>query len=174
MKCNGYVCRNPSTLGYAYKDMQAEGVNSTKLLFSLLLRRLTSDSVACKEELAIVKREYRDYLKSLFLPHIAMPPVFLKRQSRGFSDLDILKICVEKMHKLYTINENRTKICCTLDTFHFLCSRVIVRQTARKTIHKRSISGGLFGCGNCVRQSLFLLYGRLSCGGDFYGQWLTG
>lgn len=55
---------DPSTLGYAYKDMQAEGINSTKLLFSLLLQRLTSDSVACKEELAIVKREYRDYLKS--------------------------------------------------------------------------------------------------------------
>ena len=52
------------TLAYAYKDMQSEGVNSTKLLFSLLLQRLTSDSVACKEELAIVKREYRDYLKS--------------------------------------------------------------------------------------------------------------
>ena len=55
---------DPETLAYAYKDMQSEGVNSTKLLFSLLLRRLTSASVACKDELAIVKREYQDIMRS--------------------------------------------------------------------------------------------------------------
>ena len=55
---------DPSSLECAFNDIQSDGVNPTKLLFSLLLRRLTSDSVACKEELAIVKREYRDYLKS--------------------------------------------------------------------------------------------------------------
>lgn len=54
---------DPSTLGYAYKDMQSEGVNSTKLLFSLLLKRLSSSSVSCQDELAIVKREYQDYMR---------------------------------------------------------------------------------------------------------------
>ena len=51
------------TLAYAYKDMQSEGVNSTKLLFSLLLKRLSSSSVSCQDELAIVKREYQDYMR---------------------------------------------------------------------------------------------------------------
>lgn len=55
---------DPGVLSYALKDMQSAGVNSTKLLFSLLLKRLTFDSVACKEELAIVKREYQDYMRS--------------------------------------------------------------------------------------------------------------
>lgn len=54
---------DPASLACAYNDMQSDGVNSTKLLFSLLLRRLTFDSVACKEELSIVKREYYDYLQ---------------------------------------------------------------------------------------------------------------
>lgn len=54
---------DPSSLACAYNDMQSDGVNSTKLLFSLLLRRLTFDSVACKEELSIVKREYYDYFQ---------------------------------------------------------------------------------------------------------------
>lgn len=53
---------DPTTLGYALKDMQLYNVNSTKLLFSLLLRHLTSDSVACKEELLFAKREYLDYV----------------------------------------------------------------------------------------------------------------
>lgn len=53
---------DPTTLGYALKDMQSYNVNSTKLLFSLLLRHLTSDSVACKEELLFAKREYLDYV----------------------------------------------------------------------------------------------------------------
>ncbi len=54
---------DPTALGYAFKDMQSYNVNSTKLLFSLLLRHLTSDSVACKEELAIVKKEYQDFMR---------------------------------------------------------------------------------------------------------------
>ena len=54
---------DPTSLACAYNDMQSDGVNSAKLLFSLLLRRLTFDSVACKEELSIVKREYYDYLQ---------------------------------------------------------------------------------------------------------------
>ncbi len=54
---------DPETLGYAYNDMQSDGVNSTKLIFSLLLRRLTSASVACKEELSMVKREYQGYMR---------------------------------------------------------------------------------------------------------------
>lgn len=54
---------DPSVLAYAFADMKADGVNSTKLLFSLLLRRLTSDSVACREELAVVKREYQDFMR---------------------------------------------------------------------------------------------------------------
>lgn len=53
---------DPTALGYAFNDMQSNNVNSTKLLFSLLLRHLTSDSVACKEELLMVKREYQDYV----------------------------------------------------------------------------------------------------------------
>lgn len=53
---------DPMALGYALKDMQADSVNSTKLLFSLLLRRLTSASVACKEELLFAKREYLNYV----------------------------------------------------------------------------------------------------------------
>ena len=53
---------DPMALGYALKDMQADSVNSTKLLFSLLLRRLTSASVACKEELLFAKREYMNYV----------------------------------------------------------------------------------------------------------------
>ena len=56
---------DPTALGYAFKDMQADSVNSTKLLFSLLLRRLTSASVACKEELAIVKKEYQDFMRGV-------------------------------------------------------------------------------------------------------------
>lgn len=56
---------DPTALGYALKDMQADSVNSTKLLFSLLLKRLTSASVACKEELAIVKKEYQDFMRGL-------------------------------------------------------------------------------------------------------------
>lgn len=51
------------TLCYAYEDMKAAGVNSTKLLFSLLLRRLSADDVACKDALAVVKREYQDYMR---------------------------------------------------------------------------------------------------------------
>ena len=54
---------DPETLAYAYKDMESEGVNSTKLLFSLLLKRLSSSSVSCQDELAIVKREYQDYMR---------------------------------------------------------------------------------------------------------------
>ena len=54
---------DPGVLSYALKDMQSDAVNSTKLLFSLLLKHLTSDSVACKDELAIVKREYQDYMR---------------------------------------------------------------------------------------------------------------
>lgn len=54
---------DPAVLSYALKDLQSDGVNPTKLLFSLLLRRLTSESVACKDELAIVKHEYQDYLR---------------------------------------------------------------------------------------------------------------
>lgn len=54
---------DPESLGYAYRDMQAEGVNSTKLIFRLFLRRLTSASVACKEELSMAKREYQDYMR---------------------------------------------------------------------------------------------------------------
>ena len=54
---------DPAVLSYALKDMQSDGVTPTKLLFSLLLRRLTSESVACKDELAIVKHEYQDYLR---------------------------------------------------------------------------------------------------------------
>ena len=54
---------DPEALGYALKDMQSNSVNSTKLLFSLLLRHLTSDSVACKEELMTVKREYQDFMR---------------------------------------------------------------------------------------------------------------
>lgn len=54
---------DPGVLSYALKDMQSDAVNSTKLLFSLLLKHLTSDSVACKDELAMVKREYQDYMR---------------------------------------------------------------------------------------------------------------
>lgn len=54
---------DPSVLQYALNDMQSDGVNSTKLLFSLLLRRLSSSSVACKDELLTVKREYQDYMR---------------------------------------------------------------------------------------------------------------
>lgn len=54
---------DPSVLRYAMTDMQSDGVNSTKLLFSLLLRRLSSSSVACKEELMTVKREYQDFMR---------------------------------------------------------------------------------------------------------------
>lgn len=54
---------DPEVLGYALKDMNADSVNSTRLLFSLLLKRLSSDSVSCKEELAIVKKEYQDYMR---------------------------------------------------------------------------------------------------------------
>ena len=54
---------DPSVLQYALSDMQSDGVNSTKLLFSLLLKRLSSASVACKEELLTVKREYQDYMR---------------------------------------------------------------------------------------------------------------
>ncbi len=53
---------DPGTLGYAYNDMRSNDVNSTKLLFSLLLRRLTAASVACKEELSMVKREYQNFV----------------------------------------------------------------------------------------------------------------
>ena len=55
---------DPGVLSYALKDMLSAGVNSTKLLFTLLLKRLTSESVPCKDELAIVKREYQDYMRS--------------------------------------------------------------------------------------------------------------
>ena len=54
---------DPTALGYALKDMQSYYINSTKLLFTLLLRHLTSDSVACKDELSTVKREYQDYMR---------------------------------------------------------------------------------------------------------------
>lgn len=54
---------DPETLGYAYNDMQSDEVNSTKLIFRLLLRRLNSTSVACKDELSMVKREYQDYMR---------------------------------------------------------------------------------------------------------------
>lgn len=54
---------DPSALGYAYNDLRSDELNSTKLLFSLLLRRLTSASVACRDELAAAKREYRDYVQ---------------------------------------------------------------------------------------------------------------
>lgn len=54
---------DPTALGYAFKDMQSYYINSTKLLFTLLLRHLTSDSVACKDELSTVKREYQDYMR---------------------------------------------------------------------------------------------------------------
>ena len=54
---------DPEALGYAYNDMQSDGVNSTKLIFHLLLRRLSSASVACKDELSMVKREYQDYMR---------------------------------------------------------------------------------------------------------------
>lgn len=50
-------------LGYALRDMRSSGVNSTKLLFNLLLQHLTSDSVACREELATAKREYQDFMR---------------------------------------------------------------------------------------------------------------
>lgn len=54
---------DPETLDYAFRDMQSAGVNSTKLLFSLLVQRLSSDSVACKEELAAAKREYQNFMR---------------------------------------------------------------------------------------------------------------
>lgn len=54
---------DPSVLKYALDDISSDGVNSTKLLFSLLLKRLSSSSVACKEELLAVKREYQDYMR---------------------------------------------------------------------------------------------------------------
>lgn len=54
---------DPTALGYAFKDMQSYYINSTKLLFTLLLRHLTSDSVACEDELSTVKREYQDYMR---------------------------------------------------------------------------------------------------------------
>lgn len=54
---------DPSVLKYAIDDISSDGVNSTKLLFSLLLKRLSSSSVACKEELLAVKREYQDYMR---------------------------------------------------------------------------------------------------------------
>lgn len=54
---------DPGVLSYALRDLKSDGVNSTKLLLSLLLKRLTSDSVACKDELAVVKREYQDYMR---------------------------------------------------------------------------------------------------------------
>lgn len=54
---------DPSVLQYALSDMKSDGVNSTKLLFSLLLKRLSSSSVACKDELLMVKREYQDFMR---------------------------------------------------------------------------------------------------------------
>lgn len=54
---------DPSVLRYAMNDMKSDGVNSTKLLFSLLLKRLSFSSVSCKDELLAVKREYQDYMK---------------------------------------------------------------------------------------------------------------
>lgn len=55
---------DPVALAYAFNDMQSDGVNSTKLLFSMLLRRLSSDSVACEREMAQAKHEYQEYMKS--------------------------------------------------------------------------------------------------------------
>ena len=54
----------PTVLKYALEDMQSDGVNSTKLLFSLLQKHLSSSSVACRDELLKVKREYQDYMRS--------------------------------------------------------------------------------------------------------------
>ena len=53
---------DPSALAYAFRDLRSDDVNSTKLLFSLLLRRLTFESVSCKEELLSAKREYQSYV----------------------------------------------------------------------------------------------------------------
>ena len=53
---------DPVALGYAYNDLRSEGINSTKLLFSLLLEQLTFDSVSCKVELAVAKQMYQDYV----------------------------------------------------------------------------------------------------------------
>lgn len=53
---------DPSALAYAFNDMRLDDVNSTKLLFSLLLSRLSFASVSCKEELLSAKREYLNYV----------------------------------------------------------------------------------------------------------------
>lgn len=55
---------DPSVLDYAFKDLQAKGINSTRLLFDLLLKNLSSSSVACEAELAAAKREYQEYTRS--------------------------------------------------------------------------------------------------------------
>lgn len=54
---------DPEILGYALRDMNAEGTNSTKLLFRLLLNRLSIESVPCKDELTAAKREYQEYAR---------------------------------------------------------------------------------------------------------------
>jgi len=53
----------PSALGYAWRDMQSDGINSTKLLFSLLLKYLTPQDVSCDRALALAKHDYKEYTK---------------------------------------------------------------------------------------------------------------